>query len=102
MLVGDKVAEHMLNPHDPSQLAWDDIYPHWRHDDLKYYWERLRESGSRARPELRRSEAGRKRSNWRAPAMKQAIYALARGAKNSPDTVAPEVLALLDELGVKV
>ena len=31
-----------------------------------------------------------------------AIYALTRGARNSPDTVTPEVWAVLDELGVEV
>ena len=30
-----------------------------------------------------------------------AIFALKRGAKNSPDTVEPEVLALLEEIGVE-
>ena len=29
-----------------------------------------------------------------------AIFALRRSAKNEPDTVAPEVLTVLDELGV--
>ena len=31
-----------------------------------------------------------------------AIFALQRSAKNEPDTVAPEVLTVLDELGVGV
>ena len=38
MVVGDNVAEHLLTPHDPSQLSWDDVYPGWQSDDLKYYW----------------------------------------------------------------
>jgi len=101
MLVGDKVAEHMLKPHDPSQLTWDDIYPHWQHDDLKYYWkhyenpvvERDLSFGDKARVEV--IELAREGNE-------QAIYALTRGAKNSPDTVTSEVWAVLDELGVEV
>ena len=30
MIVGDQIAEHMLEPHGPSNLSWEDIYPHWR------------------------------------------------------------------------
>ena len=38
--IGYPVAEHMLLPHGPSQLQWDDIYPHWQSEDLKYYWKK--------------------------------------------------------------
>ena len=101
MVLGDKVAEHMLTPHEPSQLSWDDIYPHWKHEDLKYYWrthdipvvERDLSYGEKSRAEaIELARAGNE----------HAIHALKRGAKNNPDTVAPEVFAVLDELGVKV
>lgn len=100
MVVGDKVAEHMLNPHDPSQLTWDDIYPHWQSDDLKYYWktydnsvvERDLSFGENARVEV--IELAREGNE-------HAIYALTRGARNNPDTVEQEVIAVLDELGVE-
>jgi len=36
--VGDSIAEHMLEPHGPSGLSWDQIYPDWSGDDLKHYW----------------------------------------------------------------
>ena len=36
--VGDSIAEHMLEPHGPSGLSWDQIYPDWSADDLKHYW----------------------------------------------------------------
>ena len=85
----------------PASSRGDDIYPHWRHDDLKYYWkdyenrvvERDLSFGDKARVEV--IELAREGNE-------QAIYALTRGAKNSPDTVTPEVWAVLDELGVKV
>ena len=101
MIVGDKVAEHLLTPHEPSQLTWDDIYPGWQMDDLKYYWkdydnpvvERDLSYVDKARVEV--LELAREGNE-------HAIYALKRGAKNSPDTVEPEVWAVLDELGVTV
>ena len=101
MVLGDNVAEHMLNPHPPSLLTWDDIYPNWQHDDLKYYWktydnpvvERDLSYGEKSRAEaIALARAGNE----------HAIFSLQRGARNSPDTVAPEVFAVLDELGVKV
>ena len=36
--VGDPIADHMLDPHGPSGLQWDEIYEGWSADDLKYYW----------------------------------------------------------------
>lgn len=36
--VGDPIAEHMLEPHGPSALGWDDVYANWTDDTLKYYW----------------------------------------------------------------
>ena len=36
--VGSPIAEHMLNPHEVSGLKWEDIYPTWKNEDLKYYW----------------------------------------------------------------
>jgi hypothetical protein len=34
----DCVEERSLRPH--CELSWEDIYPHWKKDDLKYYWRR--------------------------------------------------------------
>jgi len=101
MVIGDQISEHMLSPHEPSQLSWEDVYPHWQSDDLKYYWkeydnpvvEKDLSFGDKARVEV--IELAREGNE-------QAIYALTRGARNSPDAVTPEVWAVLDELGVEV
>lgn len=37
--VGDPIAEHMLDPHGPSQLTWEEVYQDWQSDDLQYYWQ---------------------------------------------------------------
>jgi len=42
--LGDKVAEHMLQPHlqqGLNNLVWDEVYEEWETDDLKYYWRDL-------------------------------------------------------------
>ena len=36
--VGDTIAEHMLEPHGPSGLGWEDVYANWTDERLKYYW----------------------------------------------------------------
>ena len=36
--IGDTVAQHMLEPHGPSKLEWEEVYHDWSSDDLKYYW----------------------------------------------------------------
>ena len=101
MPVGDNIAEHMLSPHEPSQLSWDDIYPGWQHDDLKYYWKNYEN------PVVEKDLSFGQKGQAEAIAMaragsEEAIYALERGARNNPDLVAPEVLQVLDELGVAV
>ncbi len=101
MLVGDKIAEHMLLPHGPSQLSWEDIYPHWQADDLKYYWRG--QANTVVELDLSYQESGLAEAIAMARAgNEQAIYALRRGAKNNPDAVEPEVLAVLAELGVEI
>ncbi len=101
MVVGDNIAEHMLNPHDPSQLQWEDIYPHWQSDDLKYYWKQY--DNTIVERDMSYGEKGRAEAIAMARAGNQhAIYALTRGAKNNSDAVDPEVMAVLTELGVEV
>ena len=100
LIVGDKIAEHMLEPHGPSQLSWEEVYPHWQSDDLKFYWR----DTELAVVELDLSFGEKGRAEAIAMARsgnEQAVYALARGAKNNPDAVAPEVRAVLAELGVE-
>lgn len=102
MLVGDKVAEHMLMPHDPSLLSWDDIYPQWQHDDLKYYWKHY------DNPVVERDLSFGQKGFAEAVDLarggnEDAVYALARAVKNSKDRVdLGEAIAVLEELGVAV
>jgi hypothetical protein len=103
MAIGDPVAEHMLEPHDPSQLQWEDIYPHWGSEDLKYYWKAFdnpivpvdqsyREQGWAEAIELAR--AGHE----------HALAAVKRGLKYTPEENADwvsEAHALLKDLGLE-
>jgi len=99
--VGEEIAEHMLLPHGPSQLSWEEIYPQWQADDLKYYWKAY--ENPVVKRDLSYGEKGRAEAIAMARAGNEhAIYALRRGAKNNPDAVEPEVLALLEELGVEI
>ena len=100
MIVGDNIAEHMLNPHEPSQLTWDDIYPGWQSDDLKYYWKSY--ENTIVDRDLSFGEKGRAEAIAMARAGNEhAIYALMRGVKNNPDAADPQVVAVLDELGLE-
>jgi ectoine hydroxylase-related dioxygenase (phytanoyl-CoA dioxygenase family) len=36
--VGDPIAEHMLDPHGPSGLQWDQVYAGWHSEEYQYYW----------------------------------------------------------------
>ena len=38
LAVGDLIAEHMLDPHGPSGLEWDEVYAGWQADEYQYYW----------------------------------------------------------------
>ena len=98
--VGDTIAEHMLEPHSPSQLQWEDIYPHWSADDLKYYWKHydnpvaakdLSYGEKRLAETLKLARAGNE----------HAIYSLRRMVKNDPDSPHAEARAVLAELGLE-
>ncbi len=41
--VGDRIAEHMLQPHlsEGKGFTWEEVYRDWTRDDLKYYWTRV-------------------------------------------------------------
>ena len=97
-VIGDPIAEHMVEPHGPSQLSWEEVYADWKTDDLKYYWQQFDnpvvvmdtsfgEKGFAEALELAR--AGNE----------HALYAVKKTVKNNPD--APEsakARALLAEL----
>ena len=99
--VGAPIAEHMLEPHGPSQLTWDDIYPGWKSDELKYYWKRF------DNPVIGRDFSyGRK--GW-AEALdlarggdEDAVFMLRRAIRNSREGVdLEEAAAVLREIGVE-
>ena len=100
MIVGDNIADHMLEPHGPSQLAWDDIYRHWRRDDLKYYWRNY--DNTVVERDLSYGEKGFAEALDLARAGDQdAIFMLQRSIKNARDRVnLDEAVAVLEELGV--
>ena len=100
-IVGDTIAEHMLEPHGPSQLQWDDIYPHWESDDLKYYWKNVDNqvvAKDMSYGEKRLAEA----VEMARTGNEQAIYSLQRMVKNDPDSPHTEARAVLAELGLEL
>lgn len=99
--VGEEIAEHMLLPHGPSQLRWEDIYPHWRHDDLKYYWREV--DNQVVARDLSFKDKGWAEALSRARnGDEAAIYSLARTIKNDPSGAHDDARAVLAELDVAV
>ena len=98
--VGDVIAEHMLHPHGPSQLQWEDIYPAWSSDDLKYYWQQY------GNPVVPRDMSYANKSFAEALELarsgnEQALYRLRRTVKNDPDSQwAQDARVVLAEMGV--
>ena len=98
--IGDTVADHMLEPHGPCQLGWEDVYETWSStsDDLKYYWQQLEnpvvprdmsyvDQGFAEALELARS------------GNEHALFLMQRTIKNKPDTPAADAAkALMAEL----
>lgn len=97
--VGDPIAEHMLEPHIPSGLTWEEVYEGWESEDLKYYWKQYdnpvvprdmsyTQKGFDEAIELARSGND------------HAIFRLKRTAKNDPDSdFGVRAQAVLEELG---
>ena len=98
--IGDPIAEHMLEPHGPSQLQWEDIYPQWPTDDLKYYWKNIQ--NPTVPQDMSFSEKGFAEALDLARAGNEhAIFRLKRTIKNNPDTAESQTAeALLSELGI--
>lgn len=100
--VGEEIAEHMLEPHGPSGLRWEEIYPQWQADDLKYYWENY------ANPVVARDLSYGEKGFAEALDMarggnEDAVYALQRAVKNSKERVdLDEAVAVLEGLGVAI
>ena len=72
--VGDSIAEHMLEPHGPSGLSWEQIYPDWSADDLKHYWKAY-DNPVVSRDMSFPTGALPKRLSWRAGAMSMRFFA---------------------------
>ena len=85
MAVGDVVAEHMLEPHGPSQLQWEAVYQHWTTDDLKYYWHQY--NNPTVPRDMSFSDKGFAEALELAKAGNtHALYRLRRTVKNDPDS----------------
>ena len=83
--VGDTIAEHMLEPHGPSALQWEDIYANWESDDLKYYWKNY--DNPVVPRDMSYSDKGFAEALELARAGNEhAIYRLERTVKNAPDS----------------
>lgn len=97
--VGDTIAEHMLEPHGPSGLTWEEVYRDWSSNDLKYYWQAIdnpvvprdmsyAEKGFAEALDLARS------------GNEHALFRLRRTVKNNPDSPDAEAArAVLAEMG---
>ncbi len=101
MLEGDRIAKHMLQPHGPSQLTWEEIYPHWQREELKYYW-RERDITVVER-DMSFSEKGFAEALALARGGDEdALYMLKRAVKNGKDGLnLAAAVTLLNELGVE-
>ena len=102
MIVGDNIADHMLEPHGPSNLSWEEIYSGWEQDDLRYYWKDY--DNSVVKRDMNYSQKGFAEAlNLARSGNEDAIYMLKRAVKNSRDRVdLDEAVAILEQLGVEV
>ena len=100
--VGDPIAEHMLEPHGPSQLQWDKVYQDWQSDDLQYYWKAF------DNPVVPRDMSYSDKGFAEALVLAKSgnahtIYRLQRTIKNTPCTPAAQAAqAVLAEMGLSI
>ena len=98
--VGDTIAEHMLEPHGPSQLQWADVYRDWAASDLQYYWKQVEN------PVVERDMSYANKGFAEALELaragdEHAIYRLQRTIKNDPDSPSAEAArAVLEEMAL--
>ena len=97
--VGDSIAEHMLEPHLPSGLSWQEVYEDWDSEDLKYYWKDYNN------PVVPRDMSYTNKGFEEAIELarcgnEQAIFRLKRTAKNDPESdYGRRAQGVLEELG---
>lgn len=98
--VGDTIAEHMLEPHGPSGLTWEEIYATWESDDLKYYWDKY--DNPVVSRDMSYSDKGFTQAlDLARTGNEHAIYRLKRTVKNDPDSqYATQARGVLAEIGV--
>ncbi len=99
--VGEEIAEHMLLPHGPSKLSWEEIYPHWQADDLKYYWRQF-DNQVVARDQSFKEKGWSEALSRARNGDEAAIYSLLRTIKNDPAKPYADARAVLAERGVAV
>ncbi len=98
--VGDPIAEHMLEPHGPSGLGWDDVYATWRDDELKYYWRKY-DNPVVARDWSYSDKGFAEALDMARGGNEQALYRLRQTIDNTPGTPrAEQALAVLAEMGI--
>ena len=98
--IGELLSQHMLEPHQPSKLQWEDIYQNWTSDDLKYYWKKydnpsvprdLSYSNKGFADALRLARTGNE----------HALFRLRRTVRNDPASDwARDARSVLEELGL--
>ena len=100
LAIGDLIAEHMLLPHGPSGLTWEDVYQDWESDEYQYYWKDV-DNPVVAR-DLSYSERGFAEALELARAgHERAFVRLRRTIRNEPDSqAAQDARAVLTEVGV--
>ena len=96
--VGDTIADHMLEPHGPCGLSWEEIYRDWESDELKYYWKNF--DNPVVPRDMSFSDKGFAEALELARAGNEhAIYRLKRTVKNTPDSAyAKDARAVLAEI----
>ena len=97
--VGDTIAEHMLEPHGPSALQWEEIYQDWESEDLKYYWKNF--DNPVVPRDMSFSDKGFAEAlDMARSGNEHALYRLQRTVKNTPDSPDAEAArTVLTEMG---
>jgi hypothetical protein len=100
LAVGDLIADHMLDPHGPAGLTWEEVYEDWELDEYQYYWKEY------DNPVVARDTSYGERGFAEALELAreghaQAFIRLRRTIKNDPESqAAQDARAVLGEVGV--
>ncbi len=100
LAVGDLIADHMLDPHGPAGLTWEQVYEDWELEEYQYYWKEL------DNPVVARDKSYGERGFAEALELArgghaQAFIRLRRTIRNDPESpAAQDARAVLDDVGV--